>query len=218
MAINGVEAEVSLAFPATYVSGSALASALETAINNTAEFKDEGKSVKVEYTSDTGSFAYNKFGIISASSGADSAVEIKDISNDAANLFGFVRGIGDGEKGKDASGSIDDASGLRLKVTGGDLGERGSVTYVTGFGDQLKDLLLSFLDTSDGTISTRLKALDADLSDVDEDRTRLQERIDAQEARLKAQFLYNDALISTLNTTLDYVKQQFDALNGNNKD
>ena len=218
MAIDGVEAEVSLAFPATYVSGSALASALETAINNTAEFKDEGKSVKVEYTDDTGSFAYNKFGIISASSGADSAVEIKDISNEAANLFGFVRGIGDGEKGKAASGSIDDASGLRLKVTGGDLGERGSVTYVTGFGDQLKDLLLSFLDTSDGTISTRLKALDADLSDVDEDRTRLQERIDAQEARLKAQFLYNDALISTLNTTLDYVKQQFDALNGNNKD
>ena len=42
--------------------------------------------------------------------------------------------------------------------------------------------------------------------------------MDAQEARLKAKFLYNDSLIQTLNTTLDYVKQQFDALNGNNKD
>jgi len=214
IAVDGIEADVSLSFPATYVSGSALASALQQAINNSAELQAENVSVKVEYTDDTGSFAYNKFGIISASTGAKSSVEIKDISNEAASVFGFVRGIGDGEKGKDASGVIDDASGIRLKVTGGEVGERGNVTYISGFGDRLKDLLLNFLDSSDGTITNKLAALDDDLETVDEDRTALNARIEAQEARLKSQFLYNDALIQTLNTTLDYVKAQFEALNG----
>lgn len=215
--IDGVEAEVSLNFPATYVSGSALASALQTAINGTSEFQAEGLSVKVEFTDDTSSFAFNKFGIISNSTGSDSSVTIKDLSNEAAELFGFVRGVGDGERGKDANGSVDDASGVRLKVTGGTVGSRGSVTYITGFGDQLRDLLLNYLDNSGGTITNKLNALDGDLDVVAEDRTELGTRIDAQEARLKAKFLYNDALIQTLNTTLDYVKQQFDALNGNNK-
>ena len=214
--VDGVEAEVSLNFPATYISGSALASALQAAINDTEAFKSEGVSVKVEYTDDTASFAYNKFGIISNTSGAESGVSVKDLSNEAADLFGFVRGVGDGEVGKDATGSIDDASGIRLKITGGDIGDRGSVTYITGFGDQLRDLMLNYLDNSGGSISNKLNALDSDLDVVSEDRTELGTRIDAQEARLKAKFLYNDSLIQILNSTLDFVKQQFDALNGNN--
>ena len=216
--VDGVEAEVQLSYPATYVSGSALASAMETAINNTDAFKSEGISVKVDYTDDTASFAYNKFGIISASTGTDSSVEMVDFSNEAANIFGFVRGAGDGEAGKAAVGEPDPSSGLRVKVTGGDIGARGSITYVSGFGDQLKALLDNFMDPSDGLIANKLAGLDDDLTTVGEDRERLEARMDAQEARLKSQFLYNDAIIQTLNTTLDYVKQQFDALNGNNND
>ena len=140
-------------------------------------------------------------------------MEIKDLPNDAADLFGFVRGVGDGERGKDANGEIDDASGIRLKVTGGDIGYRGDVTYITGFGDQLKDILLNFLDNSSGTITNKLSALDQDITTIAEDRADLDARMNAQEARLKAKFLYNDSLIQTLNTTLDYVKQH-----GNNKD
>ncbi len=52
---------------------------------------------------------------------------------------------------------------------------------------------------------------------ADDDRAKMEARISAQEARLKSQFLYNDALISTLNTTLDYVKQQFEAMNNSKK-
>ncbi len=212
--VDGVEAEVQLSYPATYVSGSALASALETAINNTEAFKSENISVKVDYTDDTSSFAYNKFGIISASTGASSSVEMIGFSSETADIFGFVRGTGDGEFGKEASGEEDPASGLRLKVTGGVIGERGSITYVSGFGDQLKEILDNFLDTSDGLIANKLAALDDDLEQVDEDRADLEARMEAQEARLKSQFLYNDAIIQTLNTTLDYVKQQFEVLNG----
>ncbi len=215
--IDGIEAEVSLNQPATYVSGSALASALQTAINNTAAFKDENKSVKVEYTDDPASFANKKFGIISASTGKESAVEITEVSSAAAAVFGFVNGIGDGERGKDQVGNIDAASGLRLKVTGGNIGPRGSVTYISGFGDKLKDIMDSFLNGQNSSISVKQKALDTEVETISNDRTRLEERLAAQEARLKAQFLFNDAIISSLNTTLDYVKQQFEAMNNSKK-
>ena len=215
--IDGIEAEVSLSQPATYVSGSALASALQVAINNTAAFKNEGKSVKVEFTDDPASFANKKFGIISASTGKSSEVEITDVSSAAAAVFGFVNGIGDGERGKDQVGNIDAASGLRLKVTGGSVGARGSVTYISGFGDKLKDIMDSFLNGQNSSVSVRQRALDTEVETIDSDRTRLEERLTAQETRLKAQFLYNDAIISTLNTTLDYVKQQFEAMNNSRK-
>ncbi|WP_430459812.1 flagellar filament capping protein FliD [Thalassolituus sp. LLYu03] len=215
--IDGVEAEVTLNQPATYISGSALASALQTAINNTDAFADEDISVKVEYSDDTSSFAYGKFGIISASTGKSSSVEITEVSGDAASVFGFVRGRGDGEVGKDQVGTVDDASGIRLKVTGGSVGERGSVTYITGFGDKLKDIMDTFLNGQNSVIGVRQAALDDEATVIDEDRDKLEARMDAQEARLKSQFLYNDAIIQTLNTTLDYVKAQFEALNGTNK-
>lgn len=212
--IDGVEADVTLNQPATYISGSALASALQTAINNTTAFADEDISVKVEYSDDTASFAYGKFGIISASTGKSSSVEITDVSSEAASIFGFVRGRGDGEVGKDQVGSVDDASGIRLKVTGGSVGDRGSVTYITGFGDKLKDIMDTFLNGQNSVISVRQAALDDEATVIDGAREKLAARMDAQEARLKSQFLYNDAIIQTLNTTLDYVKAQFEALNG----
>ena len=215
--VDGVEAEITLNQPATYNSGATLAQALQQAINDNEAFKDEGIAVKVEFTDDPESFANNKFGIISASTGASSSVEMTDFSNEAAAIFGFVRGAGDGEAGKDQVGSIDDASGLRLKVTGGSVGERGNVTYITGFGDQLKDIMDSFLNGQKSVIGVKQAGLDDELTGVDDDRTKMETRISAQEARLKSQFLYNDAIIATLNTTLDYVKQQFEAMNNSKK-
>ncbi len=210
--IDGVEAEVQLSYPATYVSGSALASALETAINGTSAFSEENISVSVDYTDDSSSFAYNKLSIISNSSGKDSEVEITEISAEASAVFGFIKGIGDGERGADAQGDVDAASGLRLKVTGGSVGERGSVTYVSGFGDQMADLLESLLSGSDSVIQSKLSSLEDRATEIEEEKAALDERMNVQEELLKSAFSYNDALISTLNTTLDYIEQQFEAL------
>ncbi|WP_221801392.1 flagellar filament capping protein FliD [Oceanobacter mangrovi] len=211
--IDGVEAEVQLNYPATYISGGALASALETAINNTSAFKSENISVSVDFSTDATSFAYNKFGIISNTTGSDSVVEITSVSAEAASIFGFVKGIGDGERGSDAVGQVDDASGLRLKITGGSVGDRGTVTYVSGFGDQLADLMESLLSGSDSVINTKLNSLTDQQTAIEQEKEDLDDRMTAQEARLKSQFSYNDAIIQTLNTTLDYVKQQFEVLN-----
>lgn len=215
--IDGVEAEVSLTIPASYNSGEALASALQTAINETAAFKDEDIKVKVEYGTDSNSTSFEKFGIISASTGKESRVEITEILPAATNVFGFIKGIGSGSAGSDKVGEVDLSSGIRLKVLGGPAGDRGSVTYISGIADQLSDLMDSILKSNGGLLSDKRSGFDQQITQIEEERARLKTKVEAQEARLKQQFLYNDKIVNTLKTTESFIKQQFEAINASNK-
>lgn len=214
--VDGTESEITLV-NGSYNNGTSLASALTEAINQNQTLKEAGKSVVVEFNDDPESFAFGKLGIISASKGAESSVTMVDVPAGAAATFGFIAGRADGEAGKAKEGEIDPSSGIRLKVTGGSLGNRGDVTYITGFGDRLNDILGNILDGSSGTIKTRQDALDKEKLTITEDRERLDTRLAAQEARLKSQFLFNDAIIQKLNSTGDFIKQQFDAITGANQ-
>ncbi|GAA6134924.1 hypothetical protein NBRC116188_17140 [Oceaniserpentilla sp. 4NH20-0058] len=209
--LDGFESVISIT-QATYATGTALATAIEEAINNNPAIKAESLSVKVDYTSDVSSAAFGTIGIISSSTGVNSKVLIKDISNDASDALGFTVGQGDGETGKAQNGDIDDASGIRVKVQGGDVGDRGSVTYIAGIADQLKDLLQNILDPNRGTLATKFDTLDRQNETLAEDRESFEARISATEARLKAQFLYNDSIIASLKTTENFLTQQFEAM------
>ncbi|NVK37122.1 MAG: flagellar filament capping protein FliD [Gammaproteobacteria bacterium] len=209
--VDGFEAVISIA-QKTYGTGAELASAIEDAINNNTTLKNEDVSVKVDYTDDLTSAAYGTIGIISASTGSGSKVTIKDIDSATSTALGFIEGQADGETGKNQDGEIDDASGIRIKVEGGDLGDRGTVTYVSGIADQLKDLLQNFLDPTKGTLATKFDTLEKQNENLAEERESFDARIAATEARLKAQFLYNDSIIATLKTTENFLTQQFEAM------
>ena len=215
--VDGVERTISLAQPSSYNSGAGLAAALQKAINDDVTFKADGIEVKVEYDDDPASFSYQKFGIISGSTGASSSVKMVDVPGPTSAIFGFINGQADGQTGKAQEGQIDPSSGVRLKITGGALGDRGSVTYISGFADQLNANLLSLLDNKSGLIITKQNALDNEMLKLEEKKERLDTRMSAQEARLKSQFLYNDAIVSKLNSTSDFITQQFGAMNNSKK-
>ncbi|MFT6733853.1 MAG: flagellar capping protein FliD [Polaribacter sp.] len=215
--VDGKEAIINLAQPAVYNSGESLAAALAAAINDDAAYKAEGISVKVEYNDDPASFSYQKFGIISASTGENSTVEMIDVPGPTSLVFGFINGTADGESGEAKVGNVDESSGIRLKITGGSIGQRGSVTYITGFADQLNEMLLGMLDKNNGLITNKQGSLDTDKETLLAKRTALDARMSAQEAILKSTFLYNDALVSKLNSTGDFIKQQFEAMNNYKK-
>ena len=215
--VDGVERTISLAQPAAYNSGEGLAAALQKAINDDPTFTEEGIEVKVEYDNDPASFSYQKFGIISGSTGATSSVKMIDVPGPTSAIFGFINGQADGQTGEAQEGNIDPSSGVRLKITGGALGDRGTVTYISGFADQLNANLLSLLDNKTGLITTKQNALDNDKLQLEEKKERLDTRMSAQEARLKSQFLYNDAIVSKLNSTSDFITQQFEAMNNSKK-
>lgn len=186
---------------------SAVASAMQAAINNSPALLAAGVSVKVEYDSNTGGF-----GIISNSTGSGSKVELGDIQGNAGSIFGFIAGKGAvGKAGTAASGVADDAKGLRILVSGGAIGARGSVSYIKGVAENLSVLMDSFLDTG-GLFAARTNSLSLELASIAEKRTVLDERIARSESRLRTSFLANDKIISQLNTTADFLTSQLQAL------
>ncbi len=185
----------------------AVASSMQTAINNSPSLLAAGVSVTVEYDTNTGGF-----GIISNSTGSSSKVLVNSLSGNAAGIFGFATGAGAaGRSGTNASGDADDAAGIRLTVTGGELGSRGSVSYIKGIAEDLSVLMDTFLDTG-GLFSTRTSTLTTELESIAESRTALEERIARSEERLRTSFLANDIIISQLNSTADFLTSQLAAL------
>ena len=185
----------------------AVATKMQTAINNSPALLAAGVSVKVEYDINTGGF-----GIISNSTGTSSRVLVNSLSGNAAGIFGFATGAGAvGRSGTNASGEADAAAGIRLTVSGGELGARGSVSYIKGVAEDLSVLMDTFLDTG-GLFSTRTSTLTLELESIAEKRIALDERIARSEARLRTSFLANDKIISSLNSTADFLTSQLAAL------
>lgn len=82
-----------------------------------------------------------------------------------------------------------------------------------GYGTQLAALITSFTDTTTGTLSAATKGLNSSLDLLSKQYTAASERIDATVARYKTQFTQLDRMMSSMNQTSSYLKQQFDALN-----
>ncbi len=185
----------------------AVAAGMQVAINNSPALMAAGVGVTVQYNAEAGGFA-----IISNSTGAASTVRVVGMQGNAAAILGFAAGAGNlGSSGREASGEVDPASGLRLSITGGEVGSRGSVTFTKGIADQLKSLLSSYLG-NDGLLSTRTTALGKELETIAQKRVELDERVARSETRLRASFLANDLIISRLNTTADFLTSQLEML------
>ncbi|BCE02273.1 flagellar filament capping protein FliD [Marinicellulosiphila megalodicopiae] len=208
--LNGLESNTITLDAATYSSGKTFASTLQGLINDDAKFKTEGYKVVIDYDDDL-----KKFGIQSNEEGANSSVNFSELSSLFSTMTGFTT-ANQGVQGTNSSGSVDDAAGLQLKVSGGPTGERGTVSYIKGAADSLKSLINSFLK-NDGVMTTKINDLENEIVDIEEDRTKLNERLDSSLDRLKRQFLFNDKIISSLKTTENFLTQQFEAMAASNK-
>ena len=76
-----------------------------------------------------------------------------------------------------------------------------------GIAAKIEDTIAGFL-SSDGLLSTRTEGLNRTLEDIQDQRDRLDLRIEAYQERLVRQFSAADSLIAQLNSTGDYVSQQ----------
>jgi len=160
-----------------------------------------GSSSKVEITAvDTNTVAQLGLSVAAGTDGVD--------------IVGTINGVaasGNGQVLTAASG--DDSEGIRITVGGTATGSRGSVTYIEGVGEQFVDMITRFIST-DGSLTAKNDRLTAELALIAEERVDLNERIESLTARLARQFTAADIIISQLNSTADFVKQQLDALAG----
>lgn len=82
---------------------------------------------------------------------------------------------------------------------------------VDGIAERTVNVVTNFL-ASDGALAARTEGLNGDLEKIQEQRDRLEMRLEALEERLFNQFSAADSLIAQLNSTGDFVSQQLAAL------
>ncbi|MCK7544827.1 flagellar filament capping protein FliD [Marinobacter bryozoorum] len=197
--------------------GEEFAAAMQQALNSSNELKAAGRSVNVAWDATEGlTFTSGKYG-------SDSNVRLTSTLNADINSADGVAGAdvagtidgqtaqGDGQVlylGSDAAGG---AAGLQVRVTGDETGPRGSVKFIEGVSERAVNTITDILGAN-GALDSRTAGLNRELERIDEQRAKLETRIQSYQERLISQFSAADSLIAQLNSTRDYVSQQLAAL------
>ena len=189
---------------ATYNTTAELATALQTAINSDSNPSAVGKTVSVDFD-----IGLSQYGVISNTTGKTSSVNFTELSANLISQFGVA--IGGGTLGADATGDLNDAAGIRIRVIGGSLGARGSVSYIEGTAFKLSALFNEFLNPT-GVLETKVDTLNNLLAGVEQSRLDLDIRMQALQDSLSSSFAFADGLISQLETTEDFLTQQLSIL------
>lgn len=214
LSVDGVAATMTLA--AGDYTPAELAAEIQSKINGAGELSDAGIAVAVGLSGGMLTVTSERYG---------SGSKVESIAgNAAAGIFGTVDY--DNGTGLDVAGSIggvaatgsgqiltgtNDASGLAIRITGGALGDRGTVKFDKGYAYQLDSLIDDFLE-SDGTIANRTDGINRSIEDIEDRREVLNRRLAMVEQRLRAQFTALDVLMSSMTKTSSFLQQQLASL------
>lgn len=220
--VNGTETNTITLTAGTYTSAQLVAE-IQNQLNADTNLKNAGVSVGVSLD------ASNQIKFTSSTFGSASNVNITEIDVDSLADLGFS--VASGTAGVDVAGKINgvaatgsgrfltantgDASGIKLEITGGATGSRGTVSYIEGVGDQMVDLINGFL-AAEGMITVAEQGYNKQLESVAGDRLEMEQRITTLRERLAMQFTTADILVGRLNSTKDFLESQFKALSGSN--
>ena len=204
LSVDGVASGVITLTEGAYATGDALAAEIESKINADTALTSSGAAVDVTYDATS-----RQLSVTSKTKGSTSSVAFTSIAAGAVTALGF--GVGGGTPGRDASNAADPAGGVSLQITGGALGDRGSVTLVRGIMNRIDQALNDSLSFG-GLFANKQSSLDAQAKDLADQKTAFDARMEALTTRLQTQFAAADALISQLNSTSTFLSQQLSAL------
>ncbi len=208
--------------PAGTYTAAEMAKVLQSAINGSSAFSSAGSSVSAAVD------ANGKLVLSSSKYGSVSNIALNDVSGSTvASLFGGAASVagtdvagtlggkavvGSGQTLTGADGT--DVEGLKIDITGGALGDRGTVSFSQGYAYQLNNLATSFLG-SKGALTTATDGLNKTLKDLGKQRDAFSEKLDTIEKRYRAQFTRLDVTLSKMQSTQAYLTQQLAALSAN---
>jgi flagellar hook-associated protein 2 len=201
--VDGEHASITLA-PGEY-SYDGLATEMQSKINGA------GRSVSVKH---------DEYGYIITSNSFGSKSKVEVTGNAALNIFGQRPVI---VEGKDVEGTINGtpaegsgktliskdgvASGIKVEVQGGKLGERGKLNYSQGYANKLNEFITSVL-AKDGQLESRKSGINSSIKDVGRQRSRIEQRLPQQEARFRKQYSTLETTLSNMGKTSNYLNQQ----------
>ena len=217
---GGSEAEITLT-EGSYATRQDLLDEVRSQVENNATIQASEASVQVGLTGD------NKLEFTSGSYGSNSTVEVT-AGNSTLGLSARS-----GQAGSDVEGSINgqqaqgdgqvlflgsdkgDASGIQVRVRGGDTGARGTVSYIEGVGNSIEEPI-NQLQSSRCAPSSREESFQSELDTIREERQELNERMSSLRERLSSQFASADRRISDFQQTGNFLEQQLAGLVGGN--
>ena len=199
-----------------------LAALIRSAINGNSTFAGAGDTVEAEVGEDgkltLSSSKYGEVSNISIAGVSGSSVDsifggaTPTKGTDVEGTIGGVAATGNGQSLTAAAGSP--ADGIQVSITGGLVGDRGTVTFSQGFAYQLTNLAAGFIG-KDSLLQSKTDGLDASIKSVADQRARFELRLESMEKRYRAQFVALDAMLSSMQSTSNYLTQQLASLSAN---
>lgn len=212
--VDGTSAALTLA-AGTYADANALAAELQSKINGAAVLAQAGTTVKASTAGGVITVTSNRYGSASSVTAAGSAIATlfgATSSTAGVDVAGTLSGramTGSGQVLLGAVGS--DLEGLRVQVSGGAIGARGSITYSTGFASRLNDLVSNVIGV-DGAIAARTDGLQKEITDIGKRRDALNAHLALVEANYRAQFNALDTMLANLQAQSTALAQQLASL------
>ncbi len=208
--LDGVNATVTL--PAGTYTASSLAAQVQSTINGAAEFVAAGAVVSVTESAGVISITSNSYGSASGVSVTGNgllnllgAAPTITSGVDAAGTIAGVTATGAGQFLTGAAGTA--TEGLKIQIAGGITGARGTLNFSQGHAYKLETLASSFLDST-GQVASRTDGISKTIKDIGNQRDALNRRLDEMEKRYRAQFTALDTMISSMNSTSNFLIQQ----------
>lgn len=214
--VNGAAQTISLASLNNQPDAVSVASALQTTLDSA--FGSGVVSVAFN-TAD------NKFEFTAAKQNKDSRIEISSIDTAAAGYLGLTNGsispakvagtiggisaLGDGLTLSGAAGK--DTEGLKIEITGGALGSRGTMTVTKGFGFVIDDAIESMIKKG-GLLDSRTDSINSTIKTLGREQDAMQNRLDQTETRLRNEFSRLDSTLSQMQQMSSYMQQQLTML------
>ena len=211
-----------ISIPAGTYDNTQLAAMLRAAINGNTTFAGAGDAVETSVDSS------GKLTLSSSKYGSTSNISISGVTGtsvgtvfgaaapvagvDVEGTIGGVAATGNGQSLTAAAGSP--AEGIQLTIKSGIIGDRGTVTFSQGYAYQLTNLAATFTG-KDSILTGKTDGLNVSIKQVAAQRDKFSDRLTAIEARYRAQFTALDTMLSSMQSTQNYLTQQLAAIAAN---
>jgi len=218
LTLDGKVVSITLA-AAVYASADALAAEIQSKINGAT---GSSGSALVSHSGGVLSIASARYGsasqaAVTGGNGMASLLGAAPVTSAGVDVAGMINGVAASGNGQTLTGAAGNASeGLALRIAGGTLGARGTVTFSQGYAYQIGQYLETVLG-DDGNLKARTSGIDNSIKTLDQRQLQLEARLVQIEKRYRAQFSALDVMLSSMNNTSNYLAQQLANLPGSSQ-
>jgi flagellar hook-associated protein 2 len=209
LSLDGVGTTVTLA-PGAYTAAS-LAAEVQTQINGASALSAAGASVAVTQSGGVFTITSNSYGSTSnvsiAGNGASNLLGGAPVSTAGLDVAGTIGGEAATGSGQFLTAAGGGAMGLKIQISGGALGARSTFNYSQGIAGILNQWATTQVGSS-GLVSSATTGVNSSLKSLANQITEENLRLTAIQAQYTSQYTALDGVLSSLNSTQQYLTAQ----------